>query len=224
MWRGDGRNVVRDFSRRGAVCSRDVESDLRCLSPCETPPRRTTGWPTEVVDYLARLLRLRRTGAYRPARTLMPKMFQTQLVHLRAKPDKMPTHSPITLPTMRSFFRLSAAVLTHTVFTTAFLHAAPLEPVLLWPNGAPGALGDKDFLYKQRVWFMKSHDNVCANCSTGCPYSWTCCTRYGFIITPLFATALYKVSIWSGEILISYPTDIQGREYLVNLLSVVVLI
>lgn len=31
-----------------------------------------------------------------------------------------------------------------------------------------GALGDKDFLYKQRVWFMKSHDHVCAGCSTGC--------------------------------------------------------
>lgn len=31
-----------------------------------------------------------------------------------------------------------------------------------------GALGDVDFLYKQRVWFMKSHDNVCARCSTGC--------------------------------------------------------
>jgi NADH-quinone oxidoreductase subunit G len=31
-----------------------------------------------------------------------------------------------------------------------------------------GALGDKDFLYKQRVWFMKSHDNVCAGCATGC--------------------------------------------------------
>ena len=31
-----------------------------------------------------------------------------------------------------------------------------------------GALGDKDFLYQQRVWFMKSHANVCANCSTGC--------------------------------------------------------
>jgi NADH-quinone oxidoreductase subunit G len=31
-----------------------------------------------------------------------------------------------------------------------------------------GALGDKDFLYSQRVWFMKSRDNVCANCSTGC--------------------------------------------------------
>ena len=31
-----------------------------------------------------------------------------------------------------------------------------------------GALGDKDFLYKQRVWFMKSHDGVCAGCSAGC--------------------------------------------------------
>jgi NADH-quinone oxidoreductase subunit G len=31
-----------------------------------------------------------------------------------------------------------------------------------------GALGDKDFLYQQRVWFMKSHDNVCAGCSSGC--------------------------------------------------------
>src|SRR5688572_4406373 len=31
-----------------------------------------------------------------------------------------------------------------------------------------GALGDRDFLYEQRVWFMKSHDNVCAGCSTGC--------------------------------------------------------
>ncbi len=31
-----------------------------------------------------------------------------------------------------------------------------------------GALGDVDFLYSQRVWFMKSHANVCAGCSTGC--------------------------------------------------------
>ena len=28
--------------------------------------------------------------------------------------------------------------------TTAILSAAPLEPILLWPAGAPGALGDKD--------------------------------------------------------------------------------
>ena len=34
-----------------------------------------------------------------------------------------------------------------------------------------GALGDKDFLYSQRVWFMKSEDNVCAGCSTGCSIS-----------------------------------------------------
>lgn len=31
-----------------------------------------------------------------------------------------------------------------------------------------GALGDKDFLYQQRVWFMRSHDSVCGRCSTGC--------------------------------------------------------
>jgi NADH-quinone oxidoreductase subunit G len=31
-----------------------------------------------------------------------------------------------------------------------------------------GALGDRDFLYKQRVWFMKQHDGVCTGCSTGC--------------------------------------------------------
>jgi NADH-quinone oxidoreductase subunit G len=31
-----------------------------------------------------------------------------------------------------------------------------------------GALGDKDFLYEQRVWFMKSHPGICTGCSTGC--------------------------------------------------------
>ncbi|MCA9268103.1 MAG: molybdopterin-dependent oxidoreductase, partial [Planctomycetales bacterium] len=31
-----------------------------------------------------------------------------------------------------------------------------------------GALGDRHFLYTQRVWFLKSHDNVCAGCATGC--------------------------------------------------------
>jgi NADH-quinone oxidoreductase subunit G len=29
-------------------------------------------------------------------------------------------------------------------------------------------LGDKDFLYQQRVWFMKKHAGVCTGCSTGC--------------------------------------------------------
>ncbi|MGL4419985.1 MAG: 2Fe-2S iron-sulfur cluster-binding protein, partial [Gemmataceae bacterium] len=31
-----------------------------------------------------------------------------------------------------------------------------------------GALGSKDFLYTQRVWYMKTTDNVCPGCSTGC--------------------------------------------------------
>lgn len=31
-----------------------------------------------------------------------------------------------------------------------------------------GALEDKDFLYKQRVWFLKDHPSVCGGCSTGC--------------------------------------------------------
>lgn len=31
-----------------------------------------------------------------------------------------------------------------------------------------GALGDKDFLYQQRVWFMKKHHHVCDGCSAGC--------------------------------------------------------
>lgn len=31
-----------------------------------------------------------------------------------------------------------------------------------------GALGDKDFLYEQRVWFMKSQPGVCTGCATGC--------------------------------------------------------
>ena len=31
-----------------------------------------------------------------------------------------------------------------------------------------GALGSKDFLYKQRVWYLKETDSVCPRCSTGC--------------------------------------------------------
>ncbi len=31
-----------------------------------------------------------------------------------------------------------------------------------------GALCSKDFLYKKRVWWLKSHDSVCQGCSTGC--------------------------------------------------------
>jgi NADH-quinone oxidoreductase subunit G len=31
-----------------------------------------------------------------------------------------------------------------------------------------GALADKDFLYKQRVWFLRQHKGVCTGCATGC--------------------------------------------------------
>jgi len=31
-----------------------------------------------------------------------------------------------------------------------------------------GALGSKDFLYTQRVWYLKTADGVCSGCSTGC--------------------------------------------------------
>jgi len=31
-----------------------------------------------------------------------------------------------------------------------------------------GALCDKDFLYRQRVWFLRRHAGVCTGCSTGC--------------------------------------------------------
>ncbi|NBW86480.1 MAG: hypothetical protein EBR23_06545 [Planctomycetia bacterium] len=31
-----------------------------------------------------------------------------------------------------------------------------------------GALGDRDFLYQQRVWFLKREANVCGGCAAGC--------------------------------------------------------
>lgn len=34
-----------------------------------------------------------------------------------------------------------------------------------------GALLDKDFLHKQRVWFLAKHDSICTRCSTGCNIS-----------------------------------------------------
>jgi NADH-quinone oxidoreductase subunit G len=31
-----------------------------------------------------------------------------------------------------------------------------------------GALGDKDFLYRQRVWFLQQHRSACTGCAAGC--------------------------------------------------------
>ncbi len=34
-----------------------------------------------------------------------------------------------------------------------------------------GALLDKDFLHKQRAWFLSKHESICTRCSTGCNIS-----------------------------------------------------
>ena len=34
-----------------------------------------------------------------------------------------------------------------------------------------GALLDKDFLHKQRAWFLSKHDSICTRCATGCNIS-----------------------------------------------------
>jgi NADH-quinone oxidoreductase subunit G len=34
-----------------------------------------------------------------------------------------------------------------------------------------GALLDKDFLHRQRAWFLSKHDSICTRCSTGCNIS-----------------------------------------------------
>src|SRR5262249_39708140 len=47
-----------------------------------------------------------------------------------------------SLPILLFMRSLLFTALLLTSFTT--LRSAPLEPVLLWPNGAPGATGDKD--------------------------------------------------------------------------------
>ena len=57
-----------------------------------------------------------------------------------------------------------------TVFPGHTLDANPLagNVVDICPVGA---LLDKDFLHKQRVWFLSKHDSVCTRCSTGCNIS-----------------------------------------------------
>ncbi len=52
---------------------------------------------------------------------------------------------------------------------TAALHAAPLEPVLLWPNGAPGALGDKDDDKPTLTAFLPDADKATGAAMLICP-------------------------------------------------------
>lgn len=47
-----------------------------------------------------------------------------------------------------------------------------------------GALCSKDFLYKQRVWWLDSHNSVCPNCSTGCSIRVDQCADTVFRLKP----------------------------------------
>lgn len=47
-----------------------------------------------------------------------------------------------------------------------------------------GALCSKDFLYKQRVWWLKIGDSVCPNCSTGCSVNVDECEDHVYRLRP----------------------------------------
>lgn len=111
---------------------------------------------------------------------------QTRMVDEKNQPPNKPgISSKITLFTDRCIMCTRCVRFTREVAGTAELmvtsrghHAEidvfpgePLENKLagnvvdLCPVGA---LGSKDFLYKQRVWYLKTADGVCPRCSTGC--------------------------------------------------------
>jgi NADH-quinone oxidoreductase subunit G len=47
-----------------------------------------------------------------------------------------------------------------------------------------GALCSKDFLYKQRVWWLKTEPSVCPNCSTGCSINVDECEDHVYRLRP----------------------------------------
>src|SRR3954464_9809490 len=100
-------------------------------------------------------------------------------------PNKPQLSSSITLFTDRCIMCTRCVRFTREVSGTAELlvtHRGDHEEIDVFP-GRPlenklsgnvvdlcpvGALGSKDFLYKQRVWYLKTADGVCSRCSTGC--------------------------------------------------------
>ena len=56
-----------------------------------------------------------------------------------------------------------------TLLSAATLYAAPLEPVLLWPGGAPGALGDKDDDKPTLTAFLPEPDKATGAAIVICP-------------------------------------------------------
>ena len=55
------------------------------------------------------------------------------------------------------------------VVSTAALHAAPLDPIPLWPEGAPGALGDKDDDKPTLTAFLPAPDKATGAAIVICP-------------------------------------------------------
>jgi NADH-quinone oxidoreductase subunit G len=111
---------------------------------------------------------------------------ETRLVDAKNQPPNKPgLSSTITLFTDRCIMCTRCVRFTREISGTAELQVTsrgdhseidvfpgdPLENKLagnvvdLCPVGA---LGSKDFLYKQRVWYLKETDSVCPRCSTGC--------------------------------------------------------
>ncbi|MFO1094840.1 MAG: 2Fe-2S iron-sulfur cluster-binding protein [Planctomycetaceae bacterium] len=101
------------------------------------------------------------------------------------KPDKDHIGDQITLFTDRCIMCTRCVRFTREVSGTAELQVVGRgshEEIDIFP-GTPcnnklagnvvdlcpvGALCSKDFLYKQRVWWLKTADSVCPGCSTGC--------------------------------------------------------
>lgn len=111
---------------------------------------------------------------------------ETRLVDEKNQPPNKPgLSSKITLFTDRCIMCTRCVRFTREIAGTAELQVSsrghhseidifpgePLENKLagnvvdLCPVGA---LGSKDFLYKQRVWYLKETESVCNRCSTGC--------------------------------------------------------
>jgi NADH-quinone oxidoreductase subunit G len=111
---------------------------------------------------------------------------QSRMIDLKNQPPNKPhIGEHITLFTDRCIMCSRCVRFTREISGTAELHVInrgdhseidtfPGEPcnnklagnvVDLCPVGA---LGNTDFLYKQRVWYLKTQESVCADCSTGC--------------------------------------------------------
>jgi len=111
---------------------------------------------------------------------------ESRMIDVKNQPANKPEiSSKITLFTDRCIMCTRCVRFTREISGTAELYVAGRghhEEIDVFP-GRPlenklsgnvvdlcpvGALGSKDFLYTQRVWYLKDTDSVCPGCSTGC--------------------------------------------------------